>query len=230
MAPGGWGVRRAATGYPAFCSETSHDTYKKIMNWRETLRIPDDVELSHEAEDLIRRCVCVCVCACLSLSVCTCVCVRASVCVCASISVCACVCVCASICVRVCEHLCACVRASLCVRVCVCVCVCVAGRGGLVGVHKTAADGEAFGLGQLVLRSGDASGPQRRRGDHGPPLLPRTCIHPNPYAHTTQTTQHAFMSTLGSTHTLSLCSPTRAHQHTRTHRRRPPFSWAPPLY
>ena len=42
-------------GYPAFCSETSHDTYKKIMNWRETLRIPDDVEISPEAEDLIRR-------------------------------------------------------------------------------------------------------------------------------------------------------------------------------
>jgi serine/threonine protein kinase len=42
-------------GYPPFCSETPHETYKKIVNWRNHLIIPDDVHLSREAEDLIRR-------------------------------------------------------------------------------------------------------------------------------------------------------------------------------
>lgn len=42
-------------GYPPFCSENAHDTYKKILNWRETLQFPDDIHLSGEAEDMIRR-------------------------------------------------------------------------------------------------------------------------------------------------------------------------------
>lgn len=42
-------------GYPPFCSETPHETYTKIMNWRYHLVFPDDVHLSREAEDLIRR-------------------------------------------------------------------------------------------------------------------------------------------------------------------------------
>lgn len=42
-------------GYPPFCSENAHDTYRKIINWQEHLYIPDDVHLSREAEDLIRR-------------------------------------------------------------------------------------------------------------------------------------------------------------------------------
>lgn len=42
-------------GYPPFCSETAHETYRKILNWREHLIIPDDVHVSREAEDLIRR-------------------------------------------------------------------------------------------------------------------------------------------------------------------------------
>lgn len=42
-------------GYPPFCSETPHETYKKIVNWQYHLAFPDDVHLSHEAEDLIRR-------------------------------------------------------------------------------------------------------------------------------------------------------------------------------
>ncbi|TDL29494.1 kinase-like protein [Rickenella mellea] len=42
-------------GYPPFCSETPHDTYKKIINWKQHLAFPEDVHLSHEAEDLIRR-------------------------------------------------------------------------------------------------------------------------------------------------------------------------------
>lgn len=42
-------------GYPPFCSESTHDTYQKIINWPSYLMFPDDVHLSHEAEDLIRR-------------------------------------------------------------------------------------------------------------------------------------------------------------------------------
>ncbi|KAI7849300.1 Serine/threonine-protein kinase CBK1 [Circinella umbellata] len=45
-------------GYPPFCSDNPHETYRKIMNWRETLIFPDDQPISREAEDLIRRLVC----------------------------------------------------------------------------------------------------------------------------------------------------------------------------
>ncbi|KAG0230363.1 Serine/threonine-protein kinase [Actinomortierella wolfii] len=45
-------------GYPPFCSENAHETYRKIMNWRETLYFPEDVHLSPEAEDLIRSLIC----------------------------------------------------------------------------------------------------------------------------------------------------------------------------
>lgn len=42
-------------GYPPFCSETTHETYKKIIDWQKHLSFPKDVHLSREAEDLIRR-------------------------------------------------------------------------------------------------------------------------------------------------------------------------------
>ncbi|KAH9977592.1 AGC/NDR protein kinase [Lactifluus volemus] len=42
-------------GYPPFCSETTHETYQKIIHWQYHLVIPDDVHLSREAEDLVRR-------------------------------------------------------------------------------------------------------------------------------------------------------------------------------
>ncbi|KAL6449536.1 CBK1 Serine/threonine-protein kinase CBK1 [Candida maltosa Xu316] len=42
-------------GWPPFCSETPHETYRKILNWQETLQIPEDIHLSPEAEDLIKR-------------------------------------------------------------------------------------------------------------------------------------------------------------------------------
>ncbi|TFL00509.1 kinase-like domain-containing protein [Pterulicium gracile] len=42
-------------GYPPFCSENTHDTYKKIMQWPQYLLFPNDVHLSREAEDLVRR-------------------------------------------------------------------------------------------------------------------------------------------------------------------------------
>ncbi|KAL6309535.1 kinase-like protein [Sparassis latifolia] len=44
-------------GYPPFCSENTHDTYQKIIQWQNYLIFPDDVHLSREAEDLIRRLV-----------------------------------------------------------------------------------------------------------------------------------------------------------------------------
>jgi len=42
-------------GYPPFCSENTHETYQKIMQWQRYLAFPDDIHLSREAEDLIRR-------------------------------------------------------------------------------------------------------------------------------------------------------------------------------
>eukprot|EP00029_Vermamoeba_vermiformis_P007388 TRINITY_DN3187_c0_g1_i1.p1 TRINITY_DN3187_c0_g1~~TRINITY_DN3187_c0_g1_i1.p1 ORF type:complete len:508 (-),score=110.40 TRINITY_DN3187_c0_g1_i1:132-1655(-) len=45
-------------GYPPFCAEHPAETYRKVMNWRETLSFPDDVELSPDAKDLIKRLLC----------------------------------------------------------------------------------------------------------------------------------------------------------------------------
>lgn len=42
-------------GWPPFCSETPQETYRKILNWQDTLQFPDDIHLSAESEDLIRR-------------------------------------------------------------------------------------------------------------------------------------------------------------------------------
>ena len=42
-------------GWPPFCAEDSHDTYRKIVNWRQTLYFPDDITLGTDAEHLIRR-------------------------------------------------------------------------------------------------------------------------------------------------------------------------------
>lgn len=44
-------------GYPPFCSENAHDTYRKIIDWPNSLAFPEDVHLSQESEDLIRRLV-----------------------------------------------------------------------------------------------------------------------------------------------------------------------------
>ena len=44
-------------GYPPFCSESTHETYQKIMQWQQFLMFPDDVHLSEEAEDIVRRSV-----------------------------------------------------------------------------------------------------------------------------------------------------------------------------
>lgn len=42
-------------GYPPFCSESTHETYQKIMQWQYYLVFPEDVHLSREAEDVVRR-------------------------------------------------------------------------------------------------------------------------------------------------------------------------------
>lgn len=42
-------------GYPPFCSESTHETYQKIMQWQYHLAFPDDVHLSEDAEDVVRR-------------------------------------------------------------------------------------------------------------------------------------------------------------------------------
>ncbi|EHA57611.1 Cobalt uptake protein cot1 [Pyricularia oryzae] len=45
-------------GWPPFCAEDSHDTYRKIVNWRQSLYFPDDIQLGVEAENLIRSLIC----------------------------------------------------------------------------------------------------------------------------------------------------------------------------
>ncbi|XP_015920739.1 serine/threonine-protein kinase tricornered isoform X1 [Parasteatoda tepidariorum] len=45
-------------GYPPFCSETPQETYRKVMNWRETLIFPPEVPISNEARELIQRFCC----------------------------------------------------------------------------------------------------------------------------------------------------------------------------
>ncbi|KAJ2922095.1 hypothetical protein H1R20_g15002, partial [Candolleomyces eurysporus] len=44
-------------GYPPFCSESTHETYQKIMQWKKYLFFPDDIHLSAEAENFITKCV-----------------------------------------------------------------------------------------------------------------------------------------------------------------------------
>ncbi|KAI9851825.1 MAG: Serine/threonine-protein kinase [Thelocarpon superellum] len=45
-------------GWPPFCAEDPHDTYRKIVNWRDTLYFPEDLKLGAEAEHLIRSLIC----------------------------------------------------------------------------------------------------------------------------------------------------------------------------
>merc|ERR1740128_101900 len=42
-------------GYPPFCSETPQETYRKVMNWRETLEFPPEVPISETATKTILR-------------------------------------------------------------------------------------------------------------------------------------------------------------------------------
>ncbi|XP_043482791.1 serine/threonine-protein kinase tricornered isoform X1 [Leptopilina heterotoma] len=45
-------------GYPPFCTENPQETYRKVMNWRETLVFPPEVPISEEAKDTITRFCC----------------------------------------------------------------------------------------------------------------------------------------------------------------------------
>lgn len=63
-------------GYPPFCSETHHETYRyvinrnrniyiynllsyrKIINWKHTLQFPEDSKISADARDLIKKLCC----------------------------------------------------------------------------------------------------------------------------------------------------------------------------
>ncbi|XP_028414157.1 serine/threonine-protein kinase tricorner-like [Dendronephthya gigantea] len=47
-------------GYPPFCSETPQETYKKVMNWKETLVFPPEIPISQESRHLIQRLCCEC--------------------------------------------------------------------------------------------------------------------------------------------------------------------------
>jgi serine/threonine kinase 38 len=42
-------------GYPPFCSENPQETYRKVMNWRETLTFPPESPISEEAKHAILR-------------------------------------------------------------------------------------------------------------------------------------------------------------------------------
>ncbi|XP_015771185.1 PREDICTED: serine/threonine-protein kinase 38-like [Acropora digitifera] len=45
-------------GYPPFCSESPQETYKKVMNWTETLIFPPEMPISDNARNLIDRWCC----------------------------------------------------------------------------------------------------------------------------------------------------------------------------
>lgn len=47
-----------SAGYPPFCSENPQETYRKVMNWRETLSFPPEVPISEEAKETIVRFCC----------------------------------------------------------------------------------------------------------------------------------------------------------------------------
>ncbi|EON67388.1 AGC/NDR/NDR protein kinase [Coniosporium apollinis CBS 100218] len=45
-------------GWPPFCAEEPHDTYRKIVDWPRNLHFPPDQQLGPEAEDFIRSLIC----------------------------------------------------------------------------------------------------------------------------------------------------------------------------
>ncbi|CAG0913090.1 unnamed protein product [Notodromas monacha] len=45
-------------GYPPFCSENPQETYRKVMNWKETLVFPPEIPISEEAKECILRFCC----------------------------------------------------------------------------------------------------------------------------------------------------------------------------
>lgn len=45
-------------GYPPFCSDNPQDTYRKVMNWRETLIFPPETPISEDAKETIVKFCC----------------------------------------------------------------------------------------------------------------------------------------------------------------------------
>jgi protein-serine/threonine kinase len=45
-------------GHPPFCAEEPEETFRKIMNWRQTLQFPPDIDVSDDAKDLIAGLLC----------------------------------------------------------------------------------------------------------------------------------------------------------------------------
>jgi len=45
-------------GYPPFCSEDAQITYRKVMQWRDTLIFPPEVPISNVSRDLINKFCC----------------------------------------------------------------------------------------------------------------------------------------------------------------------------
>ncbi|KAF2813359.1 serine/threonine-protein kinase cot-1 [Mytilinidion resinicola] len=45
-------------GWPPFCAEEPHDTYRKIVDWPRNLHFPPDQQLGPEAEDFVKRLIC----------------------------------------------------------------------------------------------------------------------------------------------------------------------------
>ncbi|KAI8871263.1 kinase-like protein [Ramicandelaber brevisporus] len=45
-------------GYPTFCHDDDREVYNRILHWREALVFPDDIPVSPEALDLMRRFIC----------------------------------------------------------------------------------------------------------------------------------------------------------------------------
>ena len=42
-------------GYPPFCAESPQETFRKVMNYRETLVFPPEIPISNVAKDLILK-------------------------------------------------------------------------------------------------------------------------------------------------------------------------------
>jgi hypothetical protein len=42
-------------GYPPFCSEDAQITYRKVMQWRDTLIFPPEQPITNRARDLVTK-------------------------------------------------------------------------------------------------------------------------------------------------------------------------------
>lgn len=42
-------------GYPPFCADNPQETFRKVMNYRETLIFPPEIPISNVAKDLILK-------------------------------------------------------------------------------------------------------------------------------------------------------------------------------